>query len=74
MVPVHFWWARKEGKILDARDIGPTSMGRGVYEAPTLERLGSFHVETQTCFWGKQLGGHDTLAGIVGIEISSCSA
>lgn len=45
-----------------------------MYEAPSLEKLGAFHVETQTgCIFGKQWGGYDTWAGIVGITISNCS-
>jgi len=47
---------------------------KAVYEAPTLKRLGFFHVETRICFWGKQIGGYD---GIhfdgVEVPVSACS-
>lgn len=48
---------------------------KGAYEAPSIELLGSFHVETRNfCILGKQWGGHDSWAGIVGVPISNCSA
>lgn len=49
--------------------------GKATYEAPKLERLGFFHVETRNfCVLGKQFGGHDGWSGIVGVPISNCSA
>lgn len=52
----------------------PSAERRAAYEAPSLERLGSFHVETRNfCILGKQYGGHDSWAGIVGVPISNCS-
>jgi hypothetical protein len=49
--------------------------GKAAYEAPSVERLGFFHVETRNfCILGKQFGGHDSWAGIVGVPIGNCSA
>lgn len=57
------------GSGMDSR-----ARGKGIYEAPSIEQLGSFHVETQNiCVLGKQWGGHDSWAGIVGVPISNCS-
>ena len=51
-----------------------SAQGKAAYEAPSIERLGSFHVETRNfCVLGKQYGGHDSWAGIVGVPISNCS-
>jgi hypothetical protein len=53
---------------------GSGTGAKEAYEAPALQALGSFHVETQSgCLFGKQFGGHDTFAGIVGVPISNCS-
>ena len=47
---------------------------KAAYEAPRLEQLGRFHLETRDgCFFGKQWGGHDAIAGIIGVPISNCS-
>jgi hypothetical protein len=54
---------------------GIESQGKVAYEAPCVERLGFFHEETRNfCVLGKQWGGHDSFAGIVGVPISNCSA
>jgi hypothetical protein len=51
-----------------------TSGGKALYEAPRIEQLGRFHIETRDgCFFGKQWGGHDAIAGIIGVPISNCS-
>jgi hypothetical protein len=56
------------------RNNGSGTGAKMTYEAPALQALGSFHVETQSgCLFGKQWGGHDTFAGIVGVPISNCS-
>lgn len=45
------------------------------YETPRFEQLGTFHLETRNfCIAGKQWGGHDGWAGIIGVPISNCSA
>lgn len=47
---------------------------KAVYEAPSIDRLGFFHVETKNfCVLGKQWGGYDSWAGIIGVPISNCS-
>lgn len=59
---------------MKANGMNPGAGGKAAYEAPTVERLGFFHVETQNfCILGKQWGGHDTWAGIIGAPISNCS-
>lgn len=56
------------------KGIDRSADSRAAYVAPSIERLGLFHVETRNfCVLGKQFGGHDTWAGIVGIAISNCS-
>jgi hypothetical protein len=51
-----------------------SAQGKGIYEAPSIQRLGLFHVETRNiCVLGKQWGGHDSFAGIVGVPIGNCS-
>jgi hypothetical protein len=64
-----------EGDNMNASGIDSSTQGKAAYEAPSVERLGFFHVETRNfCVLGKQWGGHDTWAGIVGVPIGNCSA
>ena len=58
---------------MNARSNGMSAVGKAAYEAPSIQPLGFFHVETQYCLFGKQWGGHDSWAGIVGVPISNCS-
>ncbi len=60
---------------MNASGIDSSAQGKAAYEAPSVERLGFFHAETRNfCVLGKQWGGHDSWAGIVGVPISNCSA
>ncbi len=62
------------GTTWTASGIDSSAQGKVAYEAPRVERLGFFHVETRNfCVLGKQWGGHDSFAGIVGVPISNCS-
>lgn len=64
-----------EGNALSPRAVSSTEKAKPTYEAPALQELGSFHVETLSgCLFGKQWGGHDTFGSIVGLPISNCSA
>jgi hypothetical protein len=59
---------------MNGNGIDSSAQGRAAYEAPRVERLGFFHVETQNgCLFGKQWGGSDSWAGIIGVTISNCS-
>ena len=59
---------------MNASGIDSSARGKAAYEAPSVERLGFFHVETRNfCLLGKQFGGHDSWAGIIGVPISNCS-
>lgn len=59
---------------MNAETNGCAAGDKARYEAPALQALGTFHVETQSgCLFGKQWGGHDTWAGIIGLPISNCS-
>jgi len=59
---------------MDTKTIDHSAGTRAAYEAPSIEQLGFFHVETRNfCVLGKQFGGHDSWAGIVGVPISNCS-
>jgi hypothetical protein len=45
---------------MNGNGIDSSAQGRAAYEAPRVERLGFFHVETQNgCLFGKQWGGPD---------------
>jgi hypothetical protein len=76
MLLMQDWMERdvRKGKTLNADGAGSCTDGKAVYEAPSIEKLGFFHVETRVCLWGKQWGGYDSFAGIVNVPISNCSA
>lgn len=58
---------------MNARSIDSSADGKAAYEAPSIQPLGLFHVETKYCAFGKNWGGHDSWAGIIGVAISNCS-
>ncbi|HUA02604.1 MAG TPA: hypothetical protein VMB27_01800 [Solirubrobacteraceae bacterium] len=63
-----------KGRYVKAQGTGAGENKRAAYEAPRLEQLGLFHVETQDgCFWGKQWGDHDAIGAITGLPIGNCS-
>ena len=62
-----------KGYTMDAGRSDSRAEGKAAYEAPSIQPLGSFHVETQYCLFGKQWGGHDSFAGVIGVPISNCS-
>jgi hypothetical protein len=59
---------------LNANGMDSRAEGKAVYESPSMEKLGFFHVETRNgCFLGKQWSGQDGWGAIIGIPISNCS-